>query len=834
MSRLVTCFLCLFALAATVRGQTAVELRVPVEGQPLSANVTRVLQALQFLGTPLSSDTSKEIEAAAQAGDADRLQDLLDPHVLLAVTINPESRVKVQRGLAEARLQQAGFTPVLVKIINHSTLTREVRAVSPQSGQVYAGMTQLSAERMQRTHLRETLDKSAAAGRFLELEMYSRPPMTPNLSGLAAEYAIALIYSSESGRREATIGFEVGQGNQDLGFRGEAPVLFDIQPAVQVRLRVKDHDGTPTAARFIFRDEAGHVFPPQAKRLAPDFYFQPQIYRRDGDVVLLPPGRLTMQYDRGPEYRHLRRDVAIPSRASAEVEVKLERWINPMEYGFYSGDHHIHGAGCAHYTSPTEGVTPEDMFLQVNGEGLNVGCVLTWGPCFDYQRRFFTPAVHQLSGPLSVMKYDLEISGFGSEALGHVCLLNLKDQTYPGSDGTKIKGWPTWTTPVMKWAKAQGAVTGYAHSASGLEIDARSATKRLSTRFDTNHDGLLARAECAGALLPLPFDTIDTDHDGALTESELAAAHDRAAEQLPNLAVPQMNGVGAMEICVSMAAGVCDFISAMDTPRIAEWNMWYHLLNCGFPLKVSGETDFPCMSGERVGQGRVYVHLGTVTRIDFGSWCNALAKGRSYVSDGFAHALDFRVNDIAPGYDDLHLTAPGQVRIRATVAFAPELPRAVAYGVIVPPDGKRFVGDTVTLHRPRTDEVMPGGRRLVEIVVNGKSVATKEVLADGHAHDLRFDIQIDKSSWIALRHFPQLHTNPVNVLVGGKPIRASRSSALWCIETIEQLWRARGNKIADAERAEARGTFDEAIEKFRRIAQEAPNDTEEQAHAATR
>ena len=72
------------------------------------------------------------------------------------------------------------------------------------------------------------------------------------------------------------------------------------------------------------------------------------------------------------------------------------------------------------------------------------------------------------------------------------------------------------------------------------------------------------------------------------------------------------------------------------------------------------------------------------------------------------------------------------------------------------------------------------------------------------------------------------------MLVGGKPIRASRPSALWCIETIEQLWRARGNKIADAERAEARGTFDEAIEKFRRIAQEAPNDTEEQAHAATR
>src|SRR5437660_1851731 len=672
MSRVVTFFLCLFALTGAAHGQINLQLRVPVEGQPLSANVTRVLQALQFLGTPLSSDTIKEVEAAAQAGDANHLQDLLDPHVLLAVTINPESRVKVQRGPAEARLQQAGFTPVLVKIINQSTLTRELRVVSPQSGQVYAGMTQLSAERMQRTHLQETLDKSAAAGRFLELEMYSRPPMTPNLSGLAAEYAIALIYSSESGRREATIGFEVGQGNQDLGFRAEAPVLFDIQPAVQVRVRVKDHDGKPTASRFISRDESGQVFPPQAKRLAPDFYCQPQIYRRDGDVVLLPPGRLAMQYDRGPEYRQLRRDVTIPSRASAEVEVKLERWINPMEYGFYSGDHHIHGAGCAHYTSPTEGVTPEDMFLQVNGEGLNVGCVLTWGPCFDYQRRFFTPAVHQLSGPLSVMKYDLEISGFGSEALGHVCLLNLKDQTYPGSDGTKIKGWPTWPTPVMKWARAQGAVTGYAHSASGLEIDASAAAKRLFARFDANHDGLLVRAECKQALLPLPFDAMDTDRDGALTESELAAGHDRAAEQLPNLAVPQMNGVGAMEICVSVAAGVCDFISAMDTPRIAEGSMWSHLLNGGFPLKVSGETDFPCMSGERVGQGRVYVQLGPVTRIDFGAWCNGLAKGRSYVSDGFAHALVFTVNDIAPGHDDLHLATPGKVRSPAKIAFAPE------------------------------------------------------------------------------------------------------------------------------------------------------------------
>ena len=54
------------------------------------------------------------------------------------------------------------------------------------------------------------------------------------------------------------------------------------------------------------------------------------------------------------------------------------------------------------------------------------------------------------------MKYDLEISGFGSAALGHVYLQNLKDQTYPGSEGSKLKGWPTWTVPAMRWCKEQG------------------------------------------------------------------------------------------------------------------------------------------------------------------------------------------------------------------------------------------------------------------------------------------------------------------------------------------------------------------------------------------
>jgi hypothetical protein len=795
---------------------------VPVAAQPLAANVTRLVEALDFLGASLPAGAKQSLAEAARRLDASRLQQLLDEHALFIVELNPESLVKARRGPAKAVLQQGGYTPVIVKIVNLSTVTKELRITSPQAGQVYAGMTPLSAKRMQREALRETELKAANTNHFLDVEMFGRPPMTPHLSGLEVEYALALIHSRDVGQREATIAFDVGGATQDLGFRAEAPVLFDIRPAVRVKLRVQDHDGKPATASFIFRDAAGHVHPPQARRLAPDFYFQPQIYRSDGDIVWLPPGKLTVGFMRGPEYRRLRREVMVPRTTRAELSFELERWIDPTASGFYSGDHHIHGAGCAHYTSPTEGVTPEDMFKQVEGEGLNVGCVLTWGPCFDYQRRFFDPGVNRLSKPLTVMKYDLEISGFGSEALGHVCLLNLKDQTYPGSEGLKTKGWPSWTLPVMKWAKAQGGFTGYAHSASGLEIHTASAVKRLFQKHDADRDARLTAAEAAPALLPFAFAEIDDDRDGVLTEAELASAHERAAGELPNFAVPAMNGVGAMEIGVTVAHGACDFISAMDTPRIAEWNMWYHLLNCGFPLKVSGETDFPCMSGERVGQGRVYVQLGRQKHLDFGAWCDGLARGPSYVSDGFAHALTFKVNGTAPGFGDVGLDAPGEVMVEAHVAFAPETPALVAHGFALPPDGRRWSGDTVTLHGPRTDALTPGGERVVEIVVNGRAVASARVLADGKIHPLQFRVPIARSSWVALRQFPQLHTNPVNVRVGDAPIRASRRSARWCRETIERLREQRRNSIREPERAAAMQAYDEAVQKFRRLAAEAP------------
>jgi hypothetical protein len=811
----------------SVNPGTAASPSAEVEGQPLAANIQRLVEAFEYLGSPLPAELRSRIARAAKAQDATLLQQLVDPQVLLTVHVNPEARVRVERGAAPAMLQQAGYTPVAIKIFNDSGGTQRLRIGSPQAGPVYAGMTELAGNRMQQQWLRENENAEGRTDRFLELEMFTSAPMTAGLSGLSVEYAIALIHSSEAGRREATIAFDVGEGTQDLGFRAEAPVLFTVRPAVPVTLRVRDHDGTATTGRFQFVDREGHVFPPQAKRLAPDLFFQKHIYRADGDIVLLPPGDFTMFYGRGPEYRWMKRGITIaapdqgdrPAR-KVEVAVNLERWVDPSTRGFYSGDHHIHAAGCAHYTSPTEGVDPSDMFRQIKGEGLNVGSVLTWGPGFDHQKQFFAATKHGLSESLTLMKYDIEVSGFGSEALGHVVLLNLKDQIYPGASGSK--GWPTWTLPVLRWTKAQGGVGGYAHSGSGLEIDPAAATARLLADLDRNTDGRIAAAEAAHGLLPEPFADIDADGDGLVSAADLKTSHDRAEDKLPNLAIPELNGVGAQEIFVTAAHGAADFISAMDTDRIREWNAWYHLMNAGLPVKASGETDFPCMSGTRAGQGRSYVQLGSQSRVDYPQWCRAVARGRSYVSDGYAHALDFRVDGKTPG-DELQLTAPGKVTVKTTVAFSPETPIEAAYGAVIPVGGRRYVGDTVRMRATQAgDPVYGRGQRLIELVVNGHPVASREVAADGREHALEFSVPIERSSWIALRQFPQLHTNPVNVLVAGKPIRASRESALWALACVDQLWRVRARRIAPAERADAEKAYDEARTIYRRIAAESP------------
>jgi len=670
---------------------------------------------------------------------------VLDPYCLAGVELKSEREIAAKSGSAAKRLLEQGWSQFLVKVHNPAGLKGELRAASPNA---------------LRLHNSPPADVER---RWLDLQMFNQQPLTPTLSGLGLEYRIVQLYSRDADKREAALAFEyvVRPGappmRTDAPQRGAAEVAIRSQPlqlafeaaaAHEVTFRVLDESGQPTTAAFLVRDGQNRVYPSQAKRLAPDFAFHPQIYRGDGEKLKLPAGEYTIACQRGPESVPETKKLSVKD-GPATFGYQVKRWVDPAQLGWISGDHHIHAAGCAHYSNPTEGVHAADMIRHCLGEDLKVGCNLTWGPCFDYQLQFFTGKDDTVSRYPYLLRYDIEVSGFGSHRTGHLCLLRLKERNYPGGDSNAH--WPTLGLNTLRWAKKQGAVTGPAHSGSGL------------ARSQDRVEG--------------------PDGPGGL----------------PNYFIPQYNGIGANEYIVDITHDVpgpdgkplpaIDFISTMDTNRQQELNMWYHTLNCGFRVRASGETDFPCISGQRVGMGRVYVK--TTGKLNYEEWCEGIRQGRSYVSDGTSHLMEFVVATtgdatqkfpVGEGGSEIKLAAPGKVRLTAKVAA-------------------RLGGQSVP----------------VEAIVNAYPADMQTIVADGSLHEVSFEVPVERSSWVALRLYPGAHTNPVFVLVEGKPIRASRRSAEWCLRGVDRCWQEKKQFYAAAELEEANRAYDHARETYRRI-----------------
>ena len=337
-------------------------------------------------------------EAAAVAA----LQRVLDRRVLVTVHISPESRVRVEQGAAPPELVQGGTRLFLVKVLNDAGVTAPLAVASPNIGRVFVAPSQSPEPKhvLTEAHVRE---------RWADMSIYTQPPMRPRLSGLGIEYVILQVYSRDAGQRSALVSFNVGQGSQDVGFRNDVEVLFTARPSHAIKIDVKDEHGRPTTAGFTVRDELDRIYPNISKRLAPDFYFQPQVYRHDGQAISLPAGEFTVTASRGPEYIPQTRRFSVAG--ASDLIFRLLRWIDPSQYGWYSGDHHIHSSGCSHYENPTEGVRPEDMWPQIDGEALNLASVLTWGPSYYFQKQFFSGVDHPLSTASRLMHYDLEVSG---------------------------------------------------------------------------------------------------------------------------------------------------------------------------------------------------------------------------------------------------------------------------------------------------------------------------------------------------------------------------------------------------------------------------------------
>jgi hypothetical protein len=708
-----------------------------VEAQPLLAQAKRVGQALDSLGQPLPKAVKGALAALKESdGDAAvtaAVQKHLDPLCLAAVQIEPGNKVTAAPVGEKVELVEQGWRTFLVKVVNGSGTTGSLKTDSPSAKPV------------------PNAPKDDVDARWLALSPFVGQPLLPKLSGLGLEYVVVQLYSRDAGHKAAELTFGVEVDRKLSGQPGSAGFAFTARPSVEVKFKVAEFDGIPTTAAFKITDAAGRVYPNQSKRLAPDFFFHPQIYRATGETVRLPAGTYTVVCSRGPESIPETKKLTVGEKG-AEFAYTVQRWIDPAKGGWWSGDHHIHAAGCAHYEKPTEGVHPPDMMRHILGEDLKVGCCLTWGPCFDYQKRFFTGKPDDVSKYPYLLRYDVEVSGFGSHQSGHLNLLRLTEQMYPG--GESKDHWPTLGMNTLRWAKKQGAVCGPAHSANGL-------TKFTDIKVNGAEDG---------------------------------------PNGLPTFRVPAYDGIGANEFVVQAALTVpgpagkdvpaVDFISTMDTDRTAEFNMWYHVLNCGFRVRASGETDFPCISGERVGMGRVYVKLDG--KLDFDKWVQGIADGRSYVSDGLTHLMDLTATADGKKYDlgvngsEIKLAAAGKVTLTVQAAA-----------------------------RHPNQPTVP-----VELVVNGFPVAKQDLKCDGKTQELIFDADISKSSWVAVRAFPGGHTNPFFVVVGDKPIRANKHSAEWCLKGVDQCWKMKQKTYKPVEQKQAESDYEAARKVYLQILKE--------------
>ncbi|MEZ6046775.1 MAG: CehA/McbA family metallohydrolase [Planctomycetaceae bacterium] len=780
---LLVCALLLGGLPGLFAAEPAEGLAIVdhVEKQPFVAATKRLVEALEYVGSPLSSEEVKKLEAAYDNDDARaavmEIQQVLDPHALIGVKINAESRVSVSTGPAPKKLIEQGWSTFLVKVNNDAGITPQLKPESPNDQPIYA-KGRGARQRPQKEQ--ELVDPKAIPDRFLSIEMYDKQPLMPKLSGLAVEYRIIQLFSRDVGAREAKLGFNVGQGTQDIGFRNEVSVLFKCQPAAKVTFDIKDVNGEPCLASFVIKDEQGRVYPNPARRLAPDFFFHNQIYRGDGESVQLPPGTYNVTYQRGPEYFEQTKQIVVEDGATEQTEkFELARWTHAAKRNWYSGDHHVHAAGCAHYDSPTEGVTPADMMRHILGEDLNVGCVLTWGPCWYTQKQFFEGKTSELSTDEYLMRYDVEVSGFPSSHAGHLCLLQLKEDDYPGTE--VLEDWPSWTVPVLKWGKEQGGVVGYSHSGWGLALP-------------------------------------DYDDRG----NRVPNKEGKAADKLPDYAMPPFDGIGANEYIVAVNEGVCDFISAVDTPSVWELNVWYHTLNCGYRAVISGETDFPCIYGDKVGLGRIYVKLDDDQPLNFENWVQGLKVGRSYCTDGLSHVYDFEVNGTPVGevgqndnLSEVALDQPGQVQVEFDVAaLLPAEPTEESKRI----QGKRLDEKPYWhLERSRIEDT----RKVpVEIIVNGYPAYKQEIDANGDINKISVPVEIKHSSWVAVRIFPSVHTNPVFVTVDDQPIRASRRSAKWCREAVDVCWESKKGNFRESEMDDAAAAYQRAREAYDKILEE--------------
>jgi hypothetical protein len=241
------------------------------------------------------------------------------------------------------------------------------------------------------------------------------------------------------------------------------------------------------------------------------------------------------------------------------------------------------------------------------------------------------------------------------------------------------------------------------------------------------------------------------------------------------------------EVTADIVLGKLDAIELFGLARSADGprtRAWYRFLNAGYRVPIVGGTD-KMSAGTAVGAVRTYARLGAAQPFSFVAWADAVRSGRTFLTSGPLLELD--VEGHGPG-DVLRLPASGGT---AHV-------HAAAHSV----------------NRLET----------LEIVVNGRVVASARSNDAGHSATIDDSIRLPGPAWIAARctspdviytAFPTsvgAHTSPVYVECGARPLldMEDAQAVLRLIEAAHEWATRRAIVQSEADRARFRMFFEQA------------------------
>lgn len=195
--------------------------------------------------------------------------------------------------------------------------------------------------------------------------------------------------------------------------------------------------------------------------------------------------------------------------------------------------------------------------------------------------------------------WDATYSQFSNQALGgHLILLGLKKAN---------QIWAESPYKILKWAKKQNAVKGFAH-------------------FQYLNNEIQNELNCC-----IP---IDYPVEAALGTIDFVS-EDVYGNNSPN------NGMYNSEAAI---------------------NAYYKLLNCGFRIALAAGTDYPCNAKEPLGELLTYVKVKD--KLTYSKWIEGIRKGKTVVSrNGNNEFLEMKINGKYTPGDEIKISGSVPVNI---------------------------------------------------------------------------------------------------------------------------------------------------------------------------